>query len=128
MRQRTIAQRVSCTGVGLHSGRPVRLRLLPAPAGSGIVFVRTDGVAPVEIPAAPDSVVSTHHATSLGRDGVAVATVEHLLAALYAFGLDNVRVEVDGPEESQSRGFSTASIFSAIKRRTRAWRAWDRRG
>ncbi len=111
MRQRTIAQRVSCTGVGLHSGRPVRLRLLPAPAGSGIVFVRTDGVAPVEIPAAPDSVVSTHHATSLGRDGVAVATVEHLLAALYAFGVDNVRVEVDGPEVPTLDGSASSFVF-----------------
>ncbi len=98
MRQRTIAERVSCTGVGLHSGAPVRLRLLPAAAGSGIVLVRTDGVEPVEIPASPASVVSTDHATSLGCNGTAVATVEHLLAALYGLGVDNVRVEVEGPE------------------------------
>ena len=111
MRQRTIAQRVSCTGVGLHSGTPVRLRLIPAPSGSGIVFVRTEGAAPVEIPAAPDSVVSTHHATSLGRDGVAVATVEHLLAALYALGVDNVRVEVDGPEVPILDGSAAAFVF-----------------
>ncbi len=114
VRQRTIAERVSCAGVGRHSGAPVRLRLLPALAGTGIVFVRTDGAAPVEIPARPAAVVSTHHATSLGRNGAAVATVEHLLAALYALGIDNVRVEVDGPEVPILDG-SAASFASLIR-------------
>jgi UDP-3-O-[3-hydroxymyristoyl] N-acetylglucosamine deacetylase len=96
--QRTIAEPVSCQGVGLHSGVPVNLTLRPAPANHGIVFVRTDTPSRVSIPALTDHVVDTSLATTLGRDGVKVGTVEHLLSALAGLGIDNVRVEVDGPE------------------------------
>lgn len=96
--QRTLLEPVHCQGVGLHSGAPVNLTLLPAPVNHGIVFVRTDTPRPVCLPALTEYVVDTSLATTLGRDGVKVSTVEHLMSALCGMGLDNVRVEVDGPE------------------------------
>jgi UDP-3-O-[3-hydroxymyristoyl] N-acetylglucosamine deacetylase len=94
--RRTLRREVACTGIGLHSGRPVRLRLLPAPAEHGIRFARTD--VGVEIPATLGHIGGQDHATTLRRDGVSIGTVEHLLAALYGMGVDDVRVEVEGPE------------------------------
>jgi len=111
VRQRTIAEKISCTGVGLHTGKPVQLTLQPARAGSGIVFVRTDLARPVEIPATPDSLTRTHLATTLGRSGVQVDTVEHLLAAFYGLGIDNARVEVDGPEVPGMDGSAASFAF-----------------
>ena len=98
MGQRTIAEKVSCTGIGLHTGAPVQMTLLPARVGTGVVFARTDLPEAVEIPARCRHVRSTQLATSLGAEGASVGTVEHLLAALYGLGVDNLRVEVDGPE------------------------------
>ena len=95
MNQNTITEKVSCTGTGLHTGVPVQLSVYPARAGTGIVFVRTDLGDPVEIPARVARVVSSSFSTSLGRAGVTLSTVEHLLAAFYALGSDNARVEVD---------------------------------
>ncbi len=94
--QRTVAKRVSCTGVGLHSGRPATLTLAPAPADAGITFVRMDLA--VEVPARNDLVVDTTLSTNLGLGSARVHTVEHVLAALHGMGIDNCRVEVDGPE------------------------------
>lgn len=97
-KQWTLAEKVSCTGIGIHSGLPVQMTLHPARAGSGITFVRTDLARPVEIPAHYGAVVSTRLATTLGRGEALVGTVEHLLAALYALGIDNVRVELSAAE------------------------------
>jgi UDP-3-O-[3-hydroxymyristoyl] N-acetylglucosamine deacetylase len=94
--RRTLKRGVGCTGIGLHSGRPVRLELKPAPAEHGIRFRRTD--VGIEIPAHIDHLGRLDHATTLTRDGVSVETVEHLLSALYALGVDDALVEVDGPE------------------------------
>jgi UDP-3-O-[3-hydroxymyristoyl] N-acetylglucosamine deacetylase len=94
--RRTLKRAVGCTGIGLHSGKPVRIELLPAPAGHGIRFFRTD--VGVEIPATLGHLARLDHATTLSRDGVSVGTVEHLLAALFALGVDDVRVCVDAPE------------------------------
>ncbi len=94
--QRTVAKRVSCTGVGLHSGKPATLALAPAAPDAGISFVRRDRG--VEIPARAQNVVDTTLSTSLGLGGVQIATVEHVLAALAGMGIDNCRVEVEGPE------------------------------
>jgi UDP-3-O-[3-hydroxymyristoyl] N-acetylglucosamine deacetylase len=94
--QRTVATRVSCTGVGLHSGKPATLTLAPAPADSGVTFVRMD--LGVEIPARNDLVVDTMLSTSVAIGAARVSTVEHVLAALSGMGIDNCRVEVDGPE------------------------------
>src|SRR5690242_2760103 len=96
--QRTLREAVSCQGVGLHSGARVTLTLRPAPAEHGVVFVRTDLDRPVSIPAVASNVVDTSLATTLGKDGAKVGTVEHLMAALYGLGIDNARVELDGPE------------------------------
>src|SRR5262245_25582597 len=96
--QRTIAEKISCTGIGLHSGEPVHLTLHPARANSGIVFVRTDLPQPVDVPAIHSAVTSTRLATTLGHAEATEGTVEHLLAALVGIGIDNVRIEVDGPE------------------------------
>jgi UDP-3-O-[3-hydroxymyristoyl] N-acetylglucosamine deacetylase len=96
--QRTISASIRCMGVGLHSGVEARLTLRPAPADHGIVFARTDLARAVSIPATAEHVVSTELATTLGKAGVKVGTVEHLMAALAGLGIDNVRVEVDGPE------------------------------
>lgn len=97
MRQRTLQRIVETQGVGLHSGKLVSLRLLPAAANTGIVFVRTD-LENREVPARVEWVAQQELAMSLRRDGAQVQTVEHLLAALYATGVDNVRVELNGPE------------------------------
>jgi UDP-3-O-[3-hydroxymyristoyl] N-acetylglucosamine deacetylase len=93
-RQRSFKQRASLDGVGLHSGAKVRVTIAPAPADSGVIFVR-DGV---EIPALAEFVVDTTMNTSLGRNGIRIGTVEHLLAALAGCGIDNARIEVEGPE------------------------------
>ncbi|MBI3932574.1 MAG: UDP-3-O-acyl-N-acetylglucosamine deacetylase [Acidobacteria bacterium] len=94
--RRTLRREVGCTGIGLHSGKPVRLLLKPAAAEHGIRFRRTD--VGVEIPATLAHLARLDHATTLSRDGVSIDTVEHLLSALTALGVDDVQVEVDGPE------------------------------
>jgi len=96
MNQKTIRKPVSFDGIGLHSGRRVRVTLSPAPPNSGIVF-RAEGH-PDSIPAAPDSVVDSHYATTIGRNGVRIQTVEHLMAAAAGLGIDNLDVEVEGNE------------------------------
>ncbi len=111
MQQQTIAEKVSCTGVGLHTGKPVQLTLLPARADTGVVFVRTDLQSPVEIPAQPGAVCATQFATTLGRGDVTVGTVEHLLAASYALGIDNLRVELDGPELPVMDGSAASFVY-----------------
>jgi UDP-3-O-[3-hydroxymyristoyl] N-acetylglucosamine deacetylase len=94
--RRTLRREVGCTGIGLHSGKPVRLRLRPAPAEHGLRFLRTD--VGVEIPATLEFLASQDHATTLSRDGVSIGTVEHLLSAFLGLGVDDALVEVDGPE------------------------------
>jgi UDP-3-O-[3-hydroxymyristoyl] N-acetylglucosamine deacetylase len=87
---------VSCTGIGLHSGAPVTLTLAPAPVDAGIAFVRMD--LGVVVPARHDLVVDTRLSTSLAVGNARVSTVEHVLSALSGMGIDNCRIEVDGPE------------------------------
>ena len=95
--EQTIAAPLEFAGVGLHSGAPVTMRLLPAPAGSGIVFRRTD-LDNFEIPATGRNVAKVSYATSLMRQGVLISTTEHLLSAFIGVGLDNVIVEIDNLE------------------------------
>ncbi len=111
MRQQTIAETISCTGIGLHSGVPVQLSLFPARADSGIVFVRTDLDPAVEIPVRSRAVSSTRYATSLGNGEATVRTVEHLLAALYGLEIDNLRVEVKGPELPILDGSAASYVY-----------------
>jgi UDP-3-O-[3-hydroxymyristoyl] N-acetylglucosamine deacetylase len=94
--QRTVAKRISCSGVGLHSGKPASLTLAPAPADTGITFVRMD--LGIEIPAKNEHVADTTLSTNLALGKARIHTVEHVMAALHGMGIDNCRVEVDGPE------------------------------
>ncbi len=98
MRQHTLAGEITQAGVGLHSGVNTQVRILPAPAGSDRFFVRVDLPNTPIIPAQVAAVSQTVLSTQLGKDEVYVRTVEHLLAALAAMGVDNARIEIDGPE------------------------------
>jgi UDP-3-O-[3-hydroxymyristoyl] N-acetylglucosamine deacetylase len=95
--ENTISSPIEFSGVGLHSGAPVRMKLLPAPAGCGVVFRRTD-LDGFEIAAIGRNVAKVSYATSLMRQGVLISTTEHLLSALLGMGVDNVIVEVDNLE------------------------------
>jgi UDP-3-O-[3-hydroxymyristoyl] N-acetylglucosamine deacetylase len=95
--EQTIRSEIEFRGVGLHSGAEVSMRLVGAPAGSGIVFRRTD-LDNFEIPAVGRNVAKVSYATSLMRGSVLISTTEHLLSALIGFGVDNVIVEVDNLE------------------------------
>ena len=95
--EQTVAAPLEFSGIGLHSGAPVKMRLLPAPGGSGIVFRRTD-LDNFEIPAIGRNVAKVSYATSLMRQGVLISTTEHLLSALIGMGIDNVIVELDNLE------------------------------
>src|SRR5215467_150195 len=88
---------MECAGVGLHSGAPVHLRILPAPAGAGIVFRRTD-LDGFEIEAVSRNVARVSYATSLMKRGVLISTTEHLLSAFIGTGIDNAIVELDNLE------------------------------
>ena len=101
----TLQRPVSIEGVGLHSGAPVALTMHPAPAGSGIVFVRTD-LDDFPVPADWRYVARVSYATSLMRHGVLVSTTEHLLSALYGMGIDNVRLEINNLEAPIADGSS----------------------
>ena len=98
--QATLRRSVTFHGVGVHSGAPVRVSVRPAPRDHGVVFRRLDVVdADPLIPALWDRVVDTRLCTKLGNAaGVSVSTVEHLMATLAALGVDNARIDVDGPE------------------------------
>ena len=97
MNQHTLRQPCHFRGTGLHTGCDVAMDLLPAPAGSGIVFERTD-LGGAQIPAMAAYVGSTQRSTCLSREGAEVHTVEHLLSACAGFGIDNLRVQLDAPE------------------------------
>jgi UDP-3-O-[3-hydroxymyristoyl] N-acetylglucosamine deacetylase len=96
MKQRTIKKAVEVVGIGLHKGVPVKLRLEPLEEDMGIVFYRNDKG--VSIPLAKEYVVDTQMATVLGKDGVVVSTIEHLMSAITAFGIDNLRIILDNDE------------------------------
>jgi UDP-3-O-[3-hydroxymyristoyl] N-acetylglucosamine deacetylase len=112
--QRTVRRSVGIEGVGLHSGIETRVEIGPAPVNHGLLFVRRD-LGGKEIPASPDAIGDSSLATTLGRDGESIATVEHLLAALHGLGVDNARIEVDGPEIPILDG-SAAPFVEAIRR------------
>ncbi len=95
--QTTIAQPVETSGIGLHTAVPSRIRLVPAPAGTGVVFRRLD-LDNFEIEAHGRNVARVSYATSLMKKGVLLSTTEHLLAAVYASGIDNLYIEIDAIE------------------------------
>lgn len=95
--EQTLRAPVATEGIGLHSGAPVKLRILPAPAGSGIVFRRVD-LDGFEIEAVGRNVAKVSYATSLQKKGVLISTTEHLLSSFIGIGLDNAIVELDNLE------------------------------
>lgn len=117
-----------CAGVGVHSGAHARVVLSPAPADSGIVFVRTDvRDAPNRIRAHADAVASTNLGTALRNEaGVEIATVEHLMAACAGLGVDNLLVEVDGPEAPILDGSSAPFVQVLLNAGLKPQHAWRR--
>jgi UDP-3-O-[3-hydroxymyristoyl] N-acetylglucosamine deacetylase/3-hydroxyacyl-[acyl-carrier-protein] dehydratase len=112
--RRTIATPASVRGIGLHTGQPCGVRLLPAGSGAGIAFLRTGAPAAAPLRALPEHVSATDRGVVIGTGDHAVRTVEHLLAAAAALGLDDLRVEVDGPEIPAGDG-SASGIFAALR-------------
>ena len=96
MRQTTIAKKVHNVGIGLHKGEPIRLTLEPLEAGSGIVFYRSD--LGVSFKAEPKNVINTQMATVVGNEKGYISTIEHLMSAINAYGIDNIRIIVDANE------------------------------
>jgi UDP-3-O-[3-hydroxymyristoyl] N-acetylglucosamine deacetylase len=114
--QRTVAKPVTCSGVGLHSGKKVNLTVRPAPANFGIKFVRTDLPDSPKISALFNMVVDTSLATVIGSNGCIVSTIEHLMAAFAGLSIDNALVELDSyevPVMDGSAGPFTRSILKA---------------
>ena len=125
MKQRTIKKPVEIVGVGLHEGVPVKMRLEPLSEDKGIVFYRSDEA--VSIPLTPEYVIDTKMATVIGKDGVVVSTIEHLLSAIYAYGIDNLRVVVDNDEvpilDGSSSGFCLLLDEVGIKEQEKSKKA-----
>ncbi|MFE8072763.1 UDP-3-O-acyl-N-acetylglucosamine deacetylase [Marinobacteraceae bacterium S3BR75-40.1] len=111
IRQRTLKNTIRATGVGLHSGEKVYLTLKPAPVDAGIVFRRTDLDPVVEIQARAENVGETMMSTTLLKDGVRVATVEHLLSAMAGLGIDNCLVELSAAEVPIMDGSAGPFVF-----------------
>jgi UDP-3-O-[3-hydroxymyristoyl] N-acetylglucosamine deacetylase len=106
MKQTTISKPVDLVGIGLHKGVPVRLRIEPLEADRGIEFFRSD--VNVSIPLKPENVVDTQMATVIGKDGYFISTIEHMLSAVYAYGIDNLKVIVDADEVPVMDGSSAS--------------------
>ena len=96
--QQTIQEKVSLSGVGLHTGNKVTMTFKPAPVNRGYAFVRIDLEGKPIIEATANNVVTTQRGTNLEKNGVTVNTSEHVLAAVYALGIDNILIEIDAPE------------------------------
>jgi UDP-3-O-[3-hydroxymyristoyl] N-acetylglucosamine deacetylase len=111
LKQRTLKQLVRAVGIGLHSGTKVTLVLRPAAAETGIVFRRVDLEPPVDIKLAADAVVDTRMATTIGRDGIRIATIEHLMSALAGLGIDNCYIDVDAAEIPIMDGSAASFVF-----------------
>lgn len=109
--QRTLAKNVQITGIGIHSGKKVTLKMYPAAADTGIIFKRTDIPNAREMKADANNVGPTQNNTTLGDGPDAIHTVEHLLSALYGFGIDNVYIEITGPEVPIMDGSSGSFVF-----------------
>jgi UDP-3-O-[3-hydroxymyristoyl] N-acetylglucosamine deacetylase len=111
IKQRTLKTQVKTTGVGLHSGVKVEMTLRPAAAGTGILFRRVDLDPPVDIPVDPYKVTDTRLCSALTVDKAKVATVEHLMSALAGLGIDNVVIDLTGPEVPILDGSAAPFVF-----------------
>ena len=114
LRQRTLRGKISCVGVGLHSGKEVRLEMKPAEVDSGIIFLRTDLPARPKIHATAANVTATLRATTLEENGAKVFTIEHLMSALNACGVDNCEIEISGEEPPVLSG-NSIDFFKMIQ-------------
>ncbi len=111
IRQKTIKSPISCTGIGLHSGLGVDMTLRPAPAGTGIIFSRVD-LENATLPAVYDAVCDTKLGTTLSNsDGASLGTVEHLMAALWGCEIDNLFIDINGPEVPVMDGSAAPFVF-----------------
>jgi len=106
VKQRTIAKKVKGIGIGLHKGNPVEIVLEPLEADSGILFFRSD--LNITIEAKPENVVDTKMATVIGKNGAVISTIEHLLSAIYSYGIDNIRISVNAAEIPIMDGSATS--------------------
>lgn len=120
--EQTVRTPVECKGIGLHSGEPVTLRILPAPAGTGIVFRRVD-LDGFEIEAIGRNVARVSYATSLQKKGVLISTTEHLLSAFIGIGLDNAIIELDNLElpilDGSAQPFVDMVLGAGLRRQRR---------
>ena len=112
-REKTLAARVVCDGIGLHSGEPVHMELVPAEPGTGIVFVRSDLPEAPPVAATAANVTATLRATTIGTGALKFFTIEHLMSALHVHGIDNCRVLLDAEEPPVVDG-SAQTFFRLI--------------
>ena len=111
-RQKTIAREVEYSGIGLHSGAEVKMKLRPAPVDTGIVFIRTDLPDRPQIKAIASNVTSTLRATTIGSDEIKIFTIEHLMSTLFANNIDNCYIELDNEEPPVADG--AAEVFMQL--------------
>jgi len=111
LKQRTLKTSIKTTGVGLHTGARVDLNLRPAPPDTGIVFYRVDLPEPIVIPAHASNIGDTRLSSSLEKNGAKISTVEHLMSALAGLGIDNLYVDVSGPEIPIMDGSAGPFVF-----------------
>lgn len=108
--QQTLSNPISCTGVGLHTGKPVTITLRPAPADTGVVFVNRNGHAGATLAASVDHLVATELCTAISGNGFQVKTIEHVLAALAGSSVDNIFVDIDAAEAPVMDGSSAPFV------------------
>lgn len=111
IKQKTLSNKIQSSGVGIHSGKKIKMTLCPAPANTGIVFRRTDCEPSVLIEANATSVTDTQLSTKISKGSVSVGTTEHLMAALSGMGVDNCLVRIDGPEVPIMDGSAWTYVF-----------------
>lgn len=111
IRQRTLKNVIRASGVGLHTGEKVLMTLRPAAPNTGVVFRRVDLASPVDIPVSAELVGDTRLCSTLDNGRASVATVEHLMSALAGLGVDNVYVDLDGPEVPIMDGSASSFVF-----------------
>ena len=111
IKQRTLQTAIKATGIGLHTGEPTVLTLRPAPENTGIVFYRTDLPNTISVPARPENVGDTVMSTCLVKDGVRIATIEHLMSAMAGLGIDNAYIDVSAAEIPIMDGSSGPFVY-----------------
>jgi UDP-3-O-[3-hydroxymyristoyl] N-acetylglucosamine deacetylase len=127
LRQRTLKSAIHATGVGLHTGEKVYMTLRPAAENSGITFRRVDLEQPVDIKADAKLVGETMLGTTLVKDGVKVATVEHLMSALAGLGIDNIHIDLSAPEVPIMDGSAGPFVFLQCCQKVYSYQTQDSR-